>query len=167
MQHCFLVQIWCSMPRRGGNLLKWPFSARLLLDPLMPMPRPLLWLLLPQVLLLQPPWITGKWGWGHFLRGRGHLFRPRLQEEESNGCCGSNEPGLGWPRSLLSGKLSKCLFSSWHSGTRRRGGERLWGCSFMARLLLLTCLPSSNRPFKPSKIGRGQRAWVKMPCKNM
>jgi len=35
------------------------------------------------------------------------------------------------------------------------------------RLLLLTCPPSSNGPFNPSKIGRGWRAWAKTPCKSM
>jgi len=34
-------------------------------------------------------------------------------------------------------------------------------------LLLWIFLPSSNRPFNPSKTWRGWRAWAKLPCKSM
>ena len=47
----------------------------------------------------------------------------------------------------------------------QEGGGRVPLGAIMARLLL-TCPPSSNEPFCPSKIRKGWRAWMKTPYKS-
>ena len=90
---------------------------------------------------------------------------PRLQKSKGGRCRGANTLRFQWPCAILPRQPSQHLLSSRPYHAWRRGGGGAMLPKVTRRLMPLSFLPSSNKPFNASKINIWWTAWAKTPPK--